>query len=91
MASAKKSDGPAPSKMTFEAAITELEALIERIEEGEIGLEDTLAARRRGAALIQRCRAVLDCAEQELREVAGDQVDAGGADAPGEGDEHDDA
>ena len=56
--------------MSFEAATAELERIIEQIEQGEIGLEESLAARKRGDALIRRCRAILDQAEQELEQVA---------------------
>ena len=65
-----------PKKVSFEQATEELEAIIERIEQGEIGLEESLAQRKRGEALIRRCRAILDAAEQELEQVtAGDEDD----------------
>ena len=67
---------PPPEKLTFEQAIEELEAIVERIEQGEIGLEDALAQRRRGDALIKRCRAILDTAEQELKTVSVDEGEA---------------
>lgn len=60
-----------PSELTFEEAARELEAIITRIEGGEIGLEQSLRERKRGALLLERCRAVLDVAEQEIVE-AGD-------------------
>ena len=69
---------PDPQKMSFEEATEELEAIIERIEEGEIGLEESLAARRRGEALIKRCRGILDAAEQELEQITVDEMPAGG-------------
>jgi len=60
-----------PASMTFEAAMEELERIIERIEQGAIGLEESMAQRRRGEALLKRCRAILDHAEQEIRSVKG--------------------
>ncbi len=69
MARKKASTQPAPEKMSFEQAVEELELIIERIEEGRIGLEERLAERRRGDALIKRCRSILDVAEQELRQI----------------------
>lgn len=74
---------PDPEKLSFEDAVEELQAIIERIESGEIGLEEALAERRRGDALIKRCRAVLECAEQELRQI---DLDAE-PDTPGDADE----
>ncbi len=75
---AESSKASVSATMSFEQATEELEAIIERIEEGEIGLEDALAERKRGEALITRCRAILDVAEQELREIeaAGDDPGA---------------
>ncbi|HWB20623.1 MAG TPA: exodeoxyribonuclease VII small subunit [Phycisphaerales bacterium] len=64
-----------PEDMAFEDALAELEQIIERIEQGEIGLEESLQQRKRGDALIRRCRGILDTAEQELKtvKVSGEQ------------------
>ncbi len=62
----------AETSMTYEQALAELEALIERIERGEIGLEESLAEYRRGAALLKRCRAILDTAEQQIEQLTAD-------------------
>jgi exodeoxyribonuclease VII small subunit len=81
MAKKKEPALPDPETMRFEAAIEELEAIIEQIESGEIGLEESLAARRRGEALIRRSRTILDVAEQELEQATVDDED--GEDASG--------
>jgi len=57
------------AELSFEQAMEQLEAIVERIEQGEIGLEESLAQRKRGDALVKRCRVVLDAAEQELEQV----------------------
>jgi exodeoxyribonuclease VII small subunit len=72
MSASKKTE---PEKMTFEQATEELEEIIERIEAGEIGLEESLAERRRGEALIKRTRAILDAAEQELAKMSAEDAD----------------
>ena len=77
-----KSKRPKPESLTFEQAVAELEQIIEQIEEGEIGLEQSLAEKRRGDALIRRCREVLDHAEQELKEVSAEEVTADNAEQP---------
>ena len=41
----------------------------EKIEQGEIGLEESLNEYRRGVALTKRCHAILDTAEQELKKI----------------------
>ena len=56
--------------MSFEQATEELESIIEQIESGELGLQDSLAQRKRGDGLLKRCRAVLDEAEQELEKLS---------------------
>ncbi|MBL0926325.1 MAG: exodeoxyribonuclease VII small subunit [Phycisphaerales bacterium] len=53
-------------ELSFEQALEQLEALIDRIESGEIGLEDAIKAYERGLALRQRCEEVLAQAEQRI-------------------------
>lgn len=60
---------PKPDDLTYEQAIERLEALIERIESGEIGLEESLKQYESGMALIRRCRAILGAAEQKIAEL----------------------
>ncbi len=57
---------PDPATLNFEQATEELEAIIARIESGEIGLEESLGEWRRGGFLLKRCREVLEKAEKEL-------------------------
>jgi exodeoxyribonuclease VII small subunit len=59
-----------PSGLSFEEAMERLEALIERIESGEIGLEESIAAYERGVGLIQRCKGVLAASEQRVEELS---------------------
>ena len=56
-------------KTTFEAAQQELEALIEKIEGGEVGLEESMAAYERGLALLNHCKTILDQAEQKFTDL----------------------
>ena len=62
----------AETSMSYEQALAELESLIERIERGEIGLEESLAEYRRGAALLKRCRGILETAEQQIEQLTAD-------------------
>jgi exodeoxyribonuclease VII small subunit len=68
-AAAAGGEGAPVENLTFEQAMEELEAIIDRIEQGAIGLEESLVQRRRGDALVKRCRDILDRAEQELKHV----------------------
>jgi exodeoxyribonuclease VII small subunit len=67
-----EADGAPQEKLSFEQAVAEMESIIEQIERGEIGLEESLKQRKRGDQLIKRCRAILDAAEQELEEIRPD-------------------
>jgi len=53
--------------MKFEAALTELENLVHSMEDGKLELEASIAAYRRGMALMKHCQAQLADAEQQIR------------------------
>lgn len=53
--------------MKFEAAVAELEAIVASMEGGKLELEASIAAYRRGMALMQHCQAQLADAEQQIR------------------------
>lgn len=58
----------------------QLESIVERVESGQIGLEQALAEYERGVALVRRCREVLERAELRVEELS--KLTAS-ADAPG--------
>ncbi len=62
---------------TFEQALAQLEALIDRIETGESGLEQSLADYEKGTQLLQRCRAILDTTQKRIAELTPTGDDAG--------------
>lgn len=64
-----KAEEDAGEPLRFEEAATELESIIDRLEEGDIPLEESLEAYGRGRALLARCRAILDAAATEIAEV----------------------
>lgn len=55
---------------TFEQALDELEMLVQRMEVGDLALEDSLSAYERGIALYRQCRGALDQAELRVRQLA---------------------
>ncbi len=57
---------PSSSPASFEAALAELEALVERMEGGELPLKEALAAYKRGAELLQFCQGALKEAQQDV-------------------------
>ena len=63
-----KKDTPDPSPVArFEHSLDELEQLVEKMEQGEMSLEDSLAAYERGVGLYRRCQAALEQAELRVR------------------------
>ena len=63
-----KKDTPDASPVArFEHSLDELEQLVEKMEQGEMSLEDSLAAYERGAGLYRRCQAALEQAELRVR------------------------
>jgi exodeoxyribonuclease VII small subunit len=55
-----------PATPDFELAMKELEALVERLERGELPLEDALKQFERGVELTATCQAALKSAEQKV-------------------------
>lgn len=56
-------------KLSYEQAVEELEALVSRMEKGELPLEESIEAYRRGMALTRVCRQKLAKAEEEIRKL----------------------
>lgn len=53
----------------FETALAELEGLVERLEQGELTLEETLQRFERGVVLVRTCQAALQLAEQKVEQL----------------------
>ncbi|SFQ10276.1 Exodeoxyribonuclease VII small subunit [Nitrosomonas cryotolerans] len=58
----------------FEAASTELEHIITMMEAGQMPLEASLAAYKRGAELLQYCQNKLQDAQQQVRMLEADTL-----------------
>lgn len=68
---------PAVAAMTYEEAVRELEALVGSIEQGDVGLEQSLASYRRGEQLVRHCKALLDRAETTVRQLSVGELEVG--------------
>jgi exodeoxyribonuclease VII small subunit len=55
--------------MSFEAALKEFEAIVARLEQGEVELEDSIALYERGQALKAHCEEKLKAAEGRLEKI----------------------
>jgi exodeoxyribonuclease VII small subunit len=61
-------DAPNASPVSdFEQSLDALEKLVEKMEHGEMSLEDSLAAYERGVGLYRRCQSALEEAELRVR------------------------
>jgi len=54
-------------KLDYEAAVTELESLVERLEQGDISLEESLKLYESGVLLTRDCQEALQSAEQKVQ------------------------
>ena len=63
-----------PEGLSFEKALEELEALVARMEDGKLPLEESLAAYQRGAELIKFCESRLSDAQARIAILDGDQL-----------------
>jgi exodeoxyribonuclease VII small subunit len=64
---ARKPPEEASPVADFEASLDQLEQLVEKMEHGEMTLEESLAAYERGVGLYRRCQTALEQAELRVR------------------------
>jgi exodeoxyribonuclease VII small subunit len=57
----------------FEAALEELEEVVERLESGELSLEDSLAAFEKGVGLVRFCNQKLNEVEKKIEMLVKDK------------------
>ena len=64
-----KKAGASPSAINFEASMKELESLVERMEQGEQSLEQSLQDFERGIELTRTCQQALQETEQKIQQL----------------------
>lgn len=64
---AKKPD--AIAALSFEKALAELEAIVQKLEGGAAPLEESIALYERGAALKAHCEATLKSAQEKIEKI----------------------
>ncbi len=57
-------------ELTFEQAFAQLEETVQRLEQGGLPLEESLALFERGQALAARCHTQLDEAELKIKQLS---------------------
>jgi exodeoxyribonuclease VII small subunit len=56
-------------KLPFEQALAQLESIVDQLEKGAVGLEESIAIYARGEALKKHCEALLKSAEQRIEKI----------------------
>ena len=72
MAESKNAD---IAKLTFEKALAELEQIVQRLERGDVALEESVTIYERGETLKRRCEELLKQAEARVEKIT---LDAAG-------------
>ena len=76
----------AKGKLKFEDALARLEKIVESIEQGDVGLEESIKHFEEGVKLIRQCRRVLVEAELKIRHLQAADGGDGEPDAAAPGD-----
>lgn len=63
----KKSQTPPPPQPVFETSLRELEDAVDKLEAGELSLEESLQLFEKGVASLKTCHAILNQAEKRIR------------------------
>ena len=60
------------TKQTFEQALADLEKIVTEVEQGKIGLEQSIEKYEQGMKLIKYCRTILEQAEKRIETITKD-------------------
>jgi exodeoxyribonuclease VII small subunit len=58
--------------LKFEDALEQVESIIEQIESGQVGLEESIAQYEQGMKLLSRCQTILSSAQKRIAELTTD-------------------
>ena len=72
---------------SFEEAMAELEQLVARMEAGELPLEASVAAYKRGSELVKFCAGQLDKVESQVKVLEGEMLKPFAPDSAAEAEE----
>lgn len=64
--------------LSYEDAVRELEAILEKLETAQPSLEETLSLYERGQALAKHCAALLEQAELRIQTLNGNDLSESG-------------
>jgi exodeoxyribonuclease VII small subunit len=69
-----KKPAPADAPATFEQAMAELQQLVTQMEAGELALEASITAYKRGSELVKYCQTQLDKVENQVKILEGEML-----------------
>jgi exodeoxyribonuclease VII small subunit len=70
-----KSSSPKPvENLNYEAAFSELESIVDTLENEQRSLEESMTLFERGQALVKRCAELLDQAEMKVKQLSGNDL-----------------
>jgi exodeoxyribonuclease VII small subunit len=72
MAKDAKNQNGDVAALPFEKALAELESIVQRLEKGDVALDESIRIYERGEALKQRCEALLREAEARVEKITRD-------------------
>lgn len=64
-------------ELSFEQALKNLEKIVTQVEQGQIGLEDSIQQYEEGMKLIKQCRDILEQCEKRIETINQDTKDKG--------------
>ena len=70
-----KKKSSSAKEVPYEQLIEQLEGVVDQIEDGELGLEESIKGYEQGIELVKRARTILDRAEQRITELNADSLD----------------
>lgn len=78
----KPAESSADAPATFEQALTRLETIVHDLEDGRIGLEESLARYEQGVGLLRQCYELLARAERRIELLGGVDADGNAVTSP---------
>jgi exodeoxyribonuclease VII small subunit len=67
-------DTPSAAPVSFEDAMAELQGLVAQMEAGELALEASISAYKRGSELVKYCQSQLDKVEGQIKILEGEML-----------------
>jgi exodeoxyribonuclease VII small subunit len=67
-----------PEPVSFDRALAELDRIVARMEQGDVGLEEAVALFEEGQRHLATCRERLAAAQRRIEELTADDLPGGG-------------